>query len=125
MFLSTMLQSGIEFVGLILVFILILSASYFTAKWVSKHSLGNNAAGNIKLIETFRIAPGECLQIVKAGKKYLIIGVTKEHIEMLTELSEEDLVLPEDESGQQFQFQEVLALIKKKQNESKSKQGKK
>ena len=47
---------------------------------------------NIKVIETFKIAPnGKYIQIIQLGKKYYSIGVTKDQITFLTPLDEAQL----------------------------------
>ena len=62
-------------------------------KWIAKSGTMQSRARNIKVIETFKIAPSKYLQIIKMGKKYFAIGVTKEQITFLTELDETQLDL--------------------------------
>lgn len=102
-----------ELLGSILIFVLILVACYYTTKWISKSDIVNRAVKNITVLETYRIAPGKLIQIVKTGKKYIVIGVTKDHIEMLTELSEEEYEEHISDTSQDFKFQDVLSLVKK------------
>ena len=86
-------QSGYwELLGMILIFVLILVASYYTTKWIGKSNFVNRSVKNIAVKETYQIAPGKVIQIVKAGSKYIVLGVTKDHINMLTELSEEEYI---------------------------------
>lgn len=102
-----------ELLGSILIFILILVACYYTTKWISKSDIVNRSVKNISVLETYRIAPGKVIQVVKTGKKYIVIGVTKDHIEMLTELSEEEYEEEVSDTNQDFKFQDVLSLVKK------------
>jgi flagellar biogenesis protein FliO len=48
----------------------------------------SNGGGNLEIIESVNVAGQAVVQIVKAGEKYLVIGVTKENITMLTEVEE-------------------------------------
>lgn len=105
-------NSVLELIGVIIIFVLILVACYYTTKWVAKSDLANRGAKNIAVLETYRIAPGKVIQIVKTGKKYIVIGVSKEHIEMLTELSEDEYEETKVVTNQDFKFQDVLSKIK-------------
>lgn len=113
MFLLAGSNGILELFGVIIIFVLILVASYYTTKWVAKSDLANRGAKNIVVLETYRIAPGKVIQIVKTGKKYIVIGVSKEHIEMLTELSSDEYEETKGVTNQDFKFQDVLSLVKK------------
>jgi len=116
MFLATSYSSKnsvFELIGMILIFIIILVASYFTSKWIGKANMISNRAKNISVIETFRISPSKCLQIIKVGNRYIVIGITKEHIEMLTEINEEDIDLNLKEGGEPLNFQQIFSQAKK------------
>ena len=52
---------------------------------------------NLEVIETCRITSNKYLQIVRAGTKYLLIAIGKDEVHMLTELSEEELMLTDRE----------------------------
>ncbi|HAU85679.1 MAG TPA: hypothetical protein DCW90_09285 [Lachnospiraceae bacterium] len=106
-------SSGLELLGIIFIFILILVACYYTTKWISKSDLVNRSAKNITVLETYRISQGNVIQIVRTGKKYIVIGVSKDHIEMLTELSEDEYEEQINLTNQDLKFQDVLSLVKK------------
>lgn len=125
MFLLAGSSGVLELFGVIIVFILILVACYYTTKWVGKNDLVNHAARNVSVLETYRIAPTKHIQVVRVGKKLLVIGVTKEHIEMLTELSEDEYEEIRTETNQDFKFQDVLSLVKKRHSGDKSKKDEK
>ncbi|SES62940.1 flagellar biosynthetic protein FliO [[Clostridium] polysaccharolyticum] len=102
-----------ELLGIMLIFVLIIVACYYTTKWIGKTNLVNRSAKNITVLETYHNAPGKVIQVVKAGKKYIVIGVTKEHMEMLTELSEDEYEEQQvSEAIEEFKFQDVLLKIK-------------
>lgn len=102
-----------ELLFIMLIFVLIIVACYYTTKWISKTNLVNRSAKNITVLETYQNAPGKVIQVVKVGKKYIVIGVTKEHMEMLTELSEDEYE-EQQVSGaiEEFKFQDVLLKMK-------------
>lgn len=113
MFLLAGSNGVLELFGVMIIFILILVACYYTTKWISKSDIVNRSAHNISVLETYRIAPGKVIQIVKTGKKYIVIGVSKDHIDMLTELSEDEYEETKIVPNQDFKFQDVLSIVKK------------
>lgn len=115
------MESALKLVGALIVFILILMASYIVTKWIGKGSLLKYGTSNIKVIETFRLSQNNLIQIVKIGTKYIALGISKEHIEVLTELGEDELDLfsPEHSqasNGTNINFKEVLSRITKKKD---------
>lgn len=111
------LENVFQLIGLLAVFILILTAAYFVTKWVGNTTMQGQKNQNISIIETFRLTPNKYIQILRLGDKYVAVAVTKEHIEYLTEISEKALSLPEGGERQfssNVDFKEVFAKIKKK-----------
>ena len=76
---------------LIIVFVFILAATYFTTKWIARSGMIRNHARNIAVKETFKIATGKYIQIIRIGSKYYAIGVSKDQISFLTALDENQL----------------------------------
>ena len=99
-------QNVLEMITVLIVFILVLIATYYTTKWIGKSGVVQTHTKNIKVIETFRIAPNKYIQIVQLGNKYYSIGVSKENITFLTPLEEEQLDFTEEkvdgQSGEAF-----------------------
>jgi len=89
-------NSVLHFLTLLLIFVFIIAVTYFTVRWMSKIGQGQSKYSNIEVIETRRITNNKFLQIIKAGDKYLLIGVGKDEISMISELNEDSLDL---ESG--------------------------
>lgn len=90
------LESIINLIGVSILFIIILIASYYTSKWVGKSGYRQLNGKNVQIIETVPLSQSKYIQIVKIGKRYVALGVTKEHIEFLCELSEDDLDFSEN-----------------------------
>ena len=63
--------------------------------------------GNIEIIETARISQNKYLQIVRAGKTYMVIAVCKDTVTMLGEVSEDELTL-DDPSAKRTSFKELF-----------------
>lgn len=119
---SKTLENVFQLIGLIIIFILILLAAYFTSKFVGNTNMTNLKNPNIKIIETYKIAPNRFLQIVEISGKYIVIGVSKDHIEYITEL-EADKVIKDDGEIKPVNFRDVLETIKTKKNNNKKSKG--
>lgn len=124
MFLASVLSTAeniFQLIGLLVIFILILAAAYFATRWIGNATLLNQGNRNISVIETFRLAPNKFIQIVRLGDKYVAVAVSRDHVEYLTEISEEALSLPENRERQfpsNAEFKEVFSKFIKK-NEKK------
>lgn len=108
----------LQLLGLIIVFILILFATYYTSRWIGKNSLTQQKAANIQVVETFRLSQTKYIQIIRAGiDRYFVIAVSKDDITYIAELNKEDIILRDDsqEAGK-TSFSDIMKKLKK-QNE--------
>lgn len=112
-------ESFFQLVGILLVFLLVLALTYLVTKWIAGYQQGITANKNIRVIETFRVSSNKFIQIVQIGKKYLAISVCKDTVNVLAELTEEQLTwMPSVEGKKEVNvnesFQEILNNLKKK-----------
>ena len=91
---SQTFNSILQFITLMIVFVLILFATYWTTKFVGNYQKITGKATNFEVIETYRVTNNKYLQIIRTGNRYLVISVCKDDIHMLTELSKEEIVAP-------------------------------
>lgn len=90
-------------VGLMLIiFIIVLALAYYVSRFIGVKNRHYSPKSNIKIIETAHLAQGVWIQIVKVGKIYLILGVTKDRVEKLGEIEEDNLNLSENTNENQF-----------------------
>lgn len=108
-----------QLMGVLLIFLFVLALTYVTTKWIANYQKGKSYNKNLKVIETLRLTQNKYIQIVEAGDVYLVIGVGKDEITMLTTLTEEQLkdldtyeVQKQTEAGENFQ--DILNKIKKR-----------
>jgi flagellar protein FliO/FliZ len=113
------LENFFNLLGLLVIFILILVATYFTARWVGAYQVGQNKNKNMKVIETYRINQTKFIQIVKIANKYIVIAVSKDHIEFLTELTEEDIMMPDENPRITNNFKDIFSGIIEKEIKGK------
>lgn len=109
------LKSIGEIIVMLLIFAVILFLAYLSSKLASRMQVKASSQGNLKLMETIRIQNNKYIQIVRVGEKYLVIGVGKDEITFLTELSKDALSYDESEmkKGSSFvstkAFDEILS----------------
>lgn len=114
----SVVKSTLQLLGMLVVFLLILVAAYYTTRIVGKSQNGFAVNRNLKVIETCRISPNIVIQIIKAGDKYLLIGVSKERVTFLTELSEKELNLTESQPDMPVDFHSIMEKIICKKDEN-------
>lgn len=96
---------------------------YLFAYIAKKLKLDNKSsyAKNISILEYKNIGNNSNLIISKVGEKYILLGSTKEKIDLLCELNESELnIKVEDTSNNTINFSEILndKLKKKNKNET-------
>lgn len=119
---SKTLENVLQLIGLIIVFILILAAAYFTSRFVGNTNMANLKNRNIKVIETYKVAPNRFLQVIEISGKYIVIGVSKDHIEYITELNADQVIKNDDETP--VKFKDVLNTFKKNSDKKNNKNSK-
>lgn len=110
---TTRADSYIQFITVLILFVLILAVTYLVTRWIAKVQKDKVGVGNLEVIETCRISPNKYIQIVRTGEKYLVIAVGKDEIHMLSELSEDELVLQRDIQEQPINFAGILDRVRK------------
>ena len=108
----TKTDSVVQFLTLLIIFAFVIAVTYFTVRWISKVQQGQSKCSNIEIIETKRITNNKYLQIVRSGDKYMLIGIGKDEISMITELNEDELITASADSAGNVNFKDVLAKVK-------------
>ena len=106
------MSSYLQFITMLLVFVVVLVATYFFTKWMAGFQKEKTSTGNIEVIETARISTTKYIQIVRIGSKYMAIAVGKDEVTNLGEISREDLIIREDSPEDNISFKDVLEKIK-------------
>ncbi|MCR5468432.1 MAG: flagellar biosynthetic protein FliO [Lachnospiraceae bacterium] len=110
-------DSFLQLLGLLLIFILVLAATYYVTKWIAGFEKSQSFNHNLHVVETLKITTNKYIQIVKAGNKYLVIAVGKDEITMLAELDKDEVeeefaVSPTPFNGESFK--QIFDKIKNK-----------
>ncbi|MFP4697260.1 MAG: FliO/MopB family protein [Eubacteriales bacterium] len=80
-----------QLIGMLILFFIILFGAYFTTKWISRLQFQQNKGKNMQVIEVLRLTPNKMLQIVKINNRFFVISISKEHINLITELNKEEV----------------------------------
>ena len=111
--LETGLESFFRLVVSLFLFLFVLAACYFTTVWLGNFQKGKMGKGNIEVIEIHKLTNNKYIEIVRIGKKYYILSVTKERVEKIDIIDEADIELPDTQmSGANESFAQVLERIK-------------
>ena len=107
------MDSYLQFITVLILFVFVLGITYLTTRWIANFQKGRSAGSNLEVIETMRITGNKFLQIVRAGKKYLVIAVGKDEIHMLTELTEQEMTILREQNTQNPDFKSILEKFRK------------
>ncbi|MCL2463180.1 MAG: flagellar biosynthetic protein FliO [Defluviitaleaceae bacterium] len=102
-----------QFLGVLwiaVVFVFVLAMAYFFTKWFASAKTGalRGRRANIRLVESMGVGMQSYVQIVKVGKKYVLVGVTKGGVSMLAELDPADLELARENPANILPFEKIL-----------------
>ena len=116
---SSSIESFIQLIGVLFIFVFVLLITYFTTKWMGNMQKGRFSSSNLLLIETISIGNGKLICLLEAGTVYLVVAVGKDEVSLLAQLSKEELkdvsFLNNKESERiSGSFQEVLEKVKEK-----------
>ena len=109
-------ESFTQFLTVILIFLLVLGLTYLTTRFVGNYQKIRNVSRNFEVIETLRITNGKYLQIVRVGEKYVVIGIGKDSITKVCDLSPDDIKpIPEETLTQSSEmFKAILDKAKER-----------
>lgn len=106
--------------GVILVFVVILYASYYCSKKIAKFSLRDNQSKYMKLHDRIMVGQNKYISIISVGERYFMVGSSDDGMDLIAELRKEDLpevgsASPLSAAGH-LDFKEILKNIKQKNN---------
>ena len=116
---TTGMDGYIQFVTVLILFVFVLGITYLLTKWIANYQKGKTIVGNLEVIETCRITSNKFVQIVRAGSKYLVIGLGKDEIHILSELSEEELDLQDSHEEKTASFRSIFDEVKRLKEKEK------
>ncbi len=116
---TTRMDSYLQFMTVLILFVFVLAATYLVTRWIARYQKGKAGTGNLEIMEACRVGNNKYIQIIRAGKKYLVVAIGKDEIHMLSELSEEEIDLQENGQEQTLDFASVFDRVKKMKEKDK------
>ncbi|MCL2255064.1 MAG: flagellar biosynthetic protein FliO [Lachnospiraceae bacterium] len=110
---------AMQFFTLIVIFLIVLGITLVATKWIANYQKSNTAAGNIEVVETFRLTTNKYVQIIKVSDKYLAIAIGRDEVTLLAELSPDDVKTVAAKEFAMPDFAAVLAKFKKSYSDDK------
>ena len=110
-----------KLIFLVIIFIVILVLSYLVTKGYANSGLVKNKTNNIEIKESFQLAPGKTISIVRIGEKYVALAQFKDNVVKLAELTEEELILNREVEISDSSFKDVFSnIVKSRKKDTKS-----
>lgn len=113
-------NSYVQFITVLLVFVLVLAVTALTTKWIANYQKQQSVNCNIEVIETTRISNNKYIQLVRVGEIYMAIAVCKDTVTMLGEIPKEQLAEITGSNGSP-NFKELFDKVTKKDSSNASK----
>ena len=107
-------DSYIQFMTVLILFLFVLLVTYWGTKWMAGYQKGQTVRANMEILETMRLSNNKYVQIVRVGKKYLVVAICKDTVTMLTEIPEQDLILSDGSVSKTMGFKDILDKVQKK-----------
>lgn len=89
----------VQFITVLVVFILVLAVTAFVMKWIANYQRQQTVNNNIELMETAALGNNKWVQIVRVGETYWVIAACKDTVTLLGEVPKEQLKEKEPGGG--------------------------
>lgn len=106
------MDSFIQFITVLFIFLFVLVITYFVTKWIAKYQKTQTNGANIEIIETQRITTSKFIQLIRVGDKYFAIVVCKDTVTMISEISKEDIIFINHENMDNINFSNIFEKVK-------------
>ncbi|MCR5846547.1 MAG: flagellar biosynthetic protein FliO [Lachnospiraceae bacterium] len=100
--------SFVQFLTVFVLFIVVLFICAFTTRFVAGYQKSKMMSGNIRVVETFKIANNKYIQIIQIGDKTFAVGIGKDSVTLLGELNADTLDLKVFEESNGLDFKSIL-----------------
>ncbi len=104
-------NSFLDLITVLLIFVFVIAITLFTTKYIANYQKVQSTGKNIEVLETCKISQTKYVQLIKIGKKYVAIAVSKDAVTLLTALEEDDITFPED-TNEGKSFKEILVSLR-------------
>lgn len=117
--LTSTFNSVLRFITAIIVFIVVLGATYATTRFIGNYQKKALHSSNFDVIDSYRLSTTKYLQLMRIGNEYVVIAVCKDTVTMLCKVDKDTIILHhEDEDIEKkdiniSSFKDMFEQIKK------------
>lgn len=101
---------------ILVVFVGVIFLAVYVTKWMGKAKYTGRGTKNLQIVDSLGIGFQNGIHLVKAGKKYVLLGITKDRITFLCELTQDDIEEAQTGEANQPSFENYLNIILNKKN---------
>lgn len=83
----------VQIIYIFILCIVVFVGAYYTSRFLGNHQLNKKSLSNLSILEVISVGPQKTIQLIKAGNEYILIGVTRDRITFLKEVSESNIDL--------------------------------
>ncbi len=94
----------IQLITVIIIFGIVLAATYFVTVWIGNYQKARNRGMNIELLEAVRLTPSQHIQIVRICDGYYALAVSKDSVTLICTLTEEEAATLSTDGGPAVSF---------------------
>ena len=109
---ATSLPPVADFLYVVLVVVVVSFLAYYTTRLVGSAKFVRGGRRNMEIIESMGVGPQSYIHILRVGEKYLLVGVTRGQVNLLSHLDGEQFKFAPGEKG--LAFQSLLGKFLKK-----------
>jgi len=84
-----------QVVWFVLVFAFVIVLAFVFTRWIAGARYKRDSTGNLQVVESIAVGQQVYLQLVRAGGKYIVIGVTRGNVTYVCELPPDEVKLPD------------------------------
>jgi len=107
----------VQLIVVFIMFLFVLALAYLAARVAGRFQGNIQSKSNIKVLESARVANNKYIQLVKLGDRYFAVGIGKDTITYLAELSQDDLNLERINDPSRGSFKDILSQLQKKKED--------
>lgn len=86
---SSFLSSLSQLMSVLAIFVIVLLITWVSTRWIAGYQKVQMQSQNLKVVETLKLTANNYIQIIEAGDVYLVIAVSKDHVEKLAEFTKD------------------------------------
>ena len=111
---SGSVEGAAQFLTVLLIFFAVLALTYFTTRFIGKYQKLQGYNRNFEAIETYRLTGNKYLQIVRVGKRYFVVSIGKDEVNLISEISEDDIDLSIGDYAPNDRFKQIFETAREK-----------